>query len=90
MQTMAETKREMKIFEKMIDTIAGIRIIENKTKLSFDAESSRIERMVEHFYKINDEDIHFYDFGIDFIQNNANDLVNSTEYNGMYFSNNDI
>lgn len=84
MKTLNETKKEMKTFEKMVNAIAGLRILHKKTSLNFDAESSRIERIVEHFYKVQDFNEDFYEYGISFIKDEGNRLVNTTDYDGMY------
>lgn len=84
MKTLNETKKEMKMFEKHIEVVAGLRILHKKTSLNFDAESSRIERIVEHFYKVQDFDEDFYEFGIAFIKEEGTRLVNTTDYDGMY------
>lgn len=82
-----QTRKEIEQFEKAIEVVAGIRILNNKTKLSFEAETARIERCVEHFYKTQDFDEDFYEFGLNFIKELANELVYSGQYEDTYLSN---
>jgi hypothetical protein len=84
MKTLNETKNEMKTFEKLVNAIAGLRIMHKKTNLSFEAETARIERIVEHFYTIQDFDEDFYEYGIAFIKDVGKDIVLTTDYDGMF------
>lgn len=86
MKTLNETKQEMKKFEKLVEVIAATRILNKKTSLTFEAETARIERCVEHFYKTQDFDEDFYEFGIAFIKELANEMIFTSDYDGMFLN----
>jgi hypothetical protein len=83
---MFETKKAMVQLEKAVEVIAGLRLLHKRTKLSFEAETARIERCIEFFYKTQDFDEDFYEFGLNFIKELGSDMVNTTNYEDMYIS----
>jgi len=83
---MSETKKSIAQLEKAIDVIAGLRILHKKTNLSFEAETARIERCIEFFYRTQDFDEDYYEFGVNFIKELGTDMVNTSDYDDMYIN----
>ena len=83
---MNETKKILEKLQTGIAIIANARITLRETDALFETECARIERCLEHEYKISKEEMDFNVFALEFIKYNLKDLVLHSNYSGTYLS----
>lgn len=73
--------------EKAFNIVAVASLSENKEPIfleNIEAESIRIERCVEFFYRTENHDLQYFDYASKFLQERYKDIVYGSKYHGNW------
>ena len=74
----------MEKVQKMISFVASLRLPKGFTELELDNEIARIERCIDFHDKVGKVKTDYWQYRIDFLVANGNELVYGDKFSGMY------